>query len=325
MARRATGIEVNEAVIRAVVLRKTRRGAAVEAFASVFHDGAVDPAGAVVDPDGYHRAFQEALERTRAGRVNLCITVASQHIDVRELEFPVMPERDLEHAIRFELANVTRFGSNEELAFDYVPLPGDQQRGRRRLLALSAPRRVVRGFLDPLYAAGIYPEILEMGAFSLPWVCPREGGVCYVHTAASGAHLLILESQEFRVARQVNVDLRPLTDQARRRAAAADAGGDDDPLAVKSFEELALAVERTLDFHRVRRRASQVSEVLDGVIVSGDLGRDQQFVRDLERRVGVPVTPADPILGPGDAQAFGDESPVYALACGIGARGLETL
>lgn|GEM_PF-5172839 len=324
MARRAVGIEINGEVIRAVVLRRTRRGPAVEAYVTIDHGGAVDAAGVVTNADAYLQAFLQALERTRAGRVNLCISVACHHMDVRELELPVMPQRDLEHAIRFELANVTRFGTGEELAFDYVPLPGDQQKGRRRILTLSAPRRVVRSFLDPLYAAGIYPEILEMGPFCLPWVCPREGGVCYLHADTGGAYLLILESQEFRVARQVNVELKALIRQARRLSGDA-AVFDDDPLAVKSFEELALAVERTLDFHRVRRRAAQVSEVVDGVVVSGELGRDQQFIRGLERRIGLPVVPADPIVGPGDAHVFGEDSPVYALACGMGARGLTTL
>lgn len=323
MARRAVGIEINESVIRAVVLRRSRRGASVEAYTSVDHGGAVSTSG-VVDATGYRRAFREALDRTRAGRVNLCIALACDAVDVRELDFPVMPERDLEHAIRFELAGVTRFGSGEELVFDYVPLPGDQQRGRRRLLAMSAPRRVVRSFLDPLYAEGIYPEILEIGAFAVAWVCPREGGVCYVHTRSSGAHILILEAEEYRVTRQVDVDLSALIEAARRRTEGVNGAGDD-PLAVKGFEELAMAVERTLDYHRVRRRATQVSEVLDGVVVSGELGRDERFVRDLELRLGVPTMAADPIIGPGDAYIFGDSAPVYALACGMAARGLETL
>lgn len=323
MARRAVGIEVDEAAIRAVVLRRLRRGAHVEAFAAVDHGGAVDASG-VADVAGYRRAFQEALERTRAGRVNLCIAVGCDEVDVRELDFPVMPQRDLEHAIRFELANVTRFGTAEELVFDYVPLPGDQQRGRRRLLAMAAPRRVVRGYLDPLYAAGIYPEILEIGAFAIPWVCPREGGVCYLHTRASGAHLLILEAEEYRVSRQVAVDLSALIDLARRRVEGGGGAGDD-PLAVKGFEELALAVERTLDYHRVRRRAAQVSEVVDSIVVSGELGRDGQLVRELELRAGVPATAADPIIGPGDAHVFGKDAAVYALACGMAMRGLETL
>lgn len=322
-ARRTVGIEVNETTIRIVVLRRIRRGATVEAYASVDHGGAVAPSG-VVDTAGYRRAFQEALDRTHAGRVNLCIAVACEEVDVRELDFPIMPQRDLEHAIRFELANVTRFGSGEELVFDYVPLPGDQQRGRRRLLAMSAPRKVVRGYLDPLYEEGIYPEILEISAFAIPWVCPREGGVCYLHTGAAGAHILILEAQEYRVTRQVAVDLRRLMDFVQGREAGPN-GAVDDPLAVKGFEELVLALERTLDYHRVRRRASQISEVLDGIVVSGELGGNERFVRDLEVRLGVPTMAADPIVGPGDALVFGDEAPLYALACGMAARGLESL
>ena len=322
MARRAVGIEVNEAAIRIVVLRRGRWGAGVEAYASVDHGGAVTAVG-VVDPAGYLRAFHEALERTRAGRINLCIAAASSEVDVRELEFPVMPERDLEHAIRFELANVARFGGGEELAFDYVPLPGDQRRGRRRLLVMAVPRRVVRGYLDPLYEKGIYPEILEVGGFAIQWVCPREGGVCYLHAGAAGAQILILEAQEYRVARQVTADLTRLLQLSRQRRRGGVA--DDDPVAVGAFEELALAVERTLDYHRVRRRAAQVSEVLDGVVVSGELGADEAFVRDLERRLGVPTVAADPIIGPGDAHVFGHDSPLYAVACGMAVRGLETL
>lgn len=333
MARQAVGMEVNETCIRAVSVRRGRRGVVVESFAAVEHDGAVGANG-VVDGERYLEAFEQALEKVGAQRKNVCIAAVSHDADVRELEFPVMPEKDLEHTIRFELSNVVRFssGRDEELVFDYLPLPGDQQRGRRRLVAMSAPRQVVRGYLDPLYAAGIYPEILDMGAFSLPRVCPREGGVCYVHTGTGGAQVLIFEAAEFRVARQVSVDLSPLVELGRQRARGGGSGGaavdgvaPDDPLVVKAFEELAVAVERTLDYHRARRRAAVVTELIEGLIVSGELGREPKFAREFGRRIGIPTTLADPILGPGDAHVFGAEAPLYAVAAGMGARGLEKL
>lgn len=324
MARQAVGIEVNEAHIRVVTLRRGRRGASVGAYASVDHGGAVSALG-VVDPIRYRQAFDEALDKAGAGRANLCIAVMYEHVDIRELEFPIMPERDLEYTIRFELSNVVRFGADQdELLFDYVPLPGDQQQGRRRLLSISAPRRVIRGFLDPLYAAGIYPEILEIGAFSLPWVCPREGGVCYLHTGTTSAQVLIYEAQEFRVARQVGVNLAPLVSAAFARVGGGDASSEE-PSVAKTFEELAIATERTLEYHRARRRAAAIDDLIDGVIISGELGRDRSFIRDFGHRIGVPATPADPIIGPGDAHIFGDEAPLYAVASGMGARGLERL
>lgn len=326
MARSAVGIEVNEACIQAVVLRRGRRGPTVGGFARVDHGGVVSAQG-VVDPGGYRQAFEEALAKAGAGRNNLCIAVMYKDLDVRELEFPVMPEKDLEYSIRFELSNVVRFGGGQdELLFDYSPLPGDQQSGRRRLLAISLPRRVVRGYLDPLYAAGIYPEILEVGAFSLPWVCPREGGVCYLHAGESGAQVLIYEAQEFRVARQVGANLTPLIGEIRSRNSGNGRGKPSaDPISAVAFEELALAVERTLEYHRARRRASTVSDLIDGVVVAGELGRDDRFTAEFGQRIGVPTTGADPIIGPGDAQIFGGDAALYAVACGMGARGLEKL
>ena len=325
MARRAVGIEVNDASIRVVALRRGRRGAVVDGFASVDHHGAVS-ATAVVDGAAYREALEEALGRAKAGRSHLCIAVACQEVDMRELEFPVMPERDLEYTIRFELANVVRFGKGgeEELLFDYAPIPGDQQGGRRRLISVAVPRHVVRSYLDPLYAVGIYPEILEMGAFSLPWACPREGGVCYVHTTGGGAHVLIYESQEFRLTRVVNVNLASLVAEAHRRRERGEASLDA-PLAVRAFEELALAVERTLDYHRARRRGASITDLIDGLVISGELGRDAQLALEFGRRIGIPATAADPIIGPGDAHTFGEDAPLYAVACGMAARGLERL
>ncbi len=316
---------MNEAYIRVVTLRRGRRGAVVDGYAGIEHHGAVSDKG-VVDPTGYRQAFEEALSKAGAGRGNLCIAVNYCEADVRELDFPVMPERDLEYTIRFELSNVVRFGAGEgdELLFDYAPLPGDQQSGRRRLLTIAAPRRVVRGYLDPLYATGIFPEILEIGAFSLPWVCPREGGVCYLHTGACGAQVLIYESQEFRMARQIKVKLKPLIDESIHRRGQGG-GRTEEPIISQVFEEFALAVERTFEYHRARRRASSISDLIDGVVLSGELGRDSQFALDFGRRIGIPTTAADPIVGPGDANRFGDEAPLYAVACGMGARGLARL
>lgn len=324
MARQAVGIEMNEQCIRIVALRRARRGAAVEAFATVDHEGAIGTAG-VVDAPRYLDALDKALKAAGAGRANLCIAFAYQEVDVRELEFPVMPERDLEHTIRFELSNVVRTGAGQDgdLVFDYAPLPGDQQHGKRRLLSIAAPRRIVRSFLDPLYAADIYPEIVEIGAFSLPWSCPREGGVCYLHANANGAQVLIFEAREFRVARQVGVDLSSLIGAARLRRTGTAV--EDDAAAVLAFEELSVAVERTLEYHRARRRVSMISDVIDGLVVSGELGADPRFTHDLGRRLGVPATPADPIIGPGDAHVFGDEAPLYAVAAGMGVRGLNKL
>ena len=134
-----------------------------------------------------------------------------------------MPERDLEYTIRFELSNVVRFsgGGQDELLFDYAPLPGDQQHGRRRLLRFPFPGGWSGDIWTPSMPRGFTPRSLRSARFRLPWVCPREGGVCYLSAGTEVPNVLIFEAEDFRVARQIGVNLAPLLEEVRSRL-----GGD---------------------------------------------------------------------------------------------------
>ena len=197
-----------------------------------------------------------------------------------------MPERDLEHPIRFELANVIRFGSRRRVSVRLCAAARRSAAGTAASVGDVAPRQVVRGYLDPLYAEGIYPEILDIGAFSLPRGLPAKAASATCTRARAGRRYSFLKRRNFGSRAQVSVDLSPLVELGRQRArgggtgsAAVDGVAPDDPLVVKAFEELAVAVERTLDYHRARRRAAVVTELIEGLIVSGELGQEPKICR----------------------------------------------
>lgn len=325
MARAAVGVEIHQKAVTVVALRQGRRGPMLAGFATVvLPPGAVTRTG-VADPRALGAAVKEALREARADRANVCLSIASEHIDVRRLYMPPMPEAELRQAIQWELKQQVRFPveSEEEILFDFQVLQNEN--GRQELLVVSAPGKLVYDYLGALRAERIHPEIMDAFALSLPWAVPGEGGVGYVHVGPEFVHVLVVRDGVYQLSRKVPVAAGALLEEL----GADPDGGAGEPVlseyAARAAREVVSVVTQTLEFHRVEVRGHDVAELVPRLVVSGAGNRIDRLARLIGAEVGLPAVAAQPLTGPGGRSFEPEEAPRYAVAAGLAQRGLAEL
>ncbi|OUM99365.1 MAG: hypothetical protein BAA04_10160 [Firmicutes bacterium ZCTH02-B6] len=319
----------------------------------------------MVNADPVRHAVETALRNARAGRDNVCLALTNTLIDARELRLPPMPEGDIKAVIQFELRQLFGGLEDDERLLDFAVVseheaqPASPKGGAaKEVLVVSVPRRVVYSYITPLHEARIFPEIVDVGVFSLPLCIPRGGGVVYVHLGPDITNLLLVQNGLYELTRQVELALTPLLEDsdavsaaARRRAVAlvGSAGSVFNPsfpdgrlahspvlteqrggpggktAAEEALEALTAWILETLEFARVRRRAFTVNECAQSVVLSGPVATVPGVAALIEQRVGIPVVLAAPLSGDDGLDFPEGSTPAFALAAAMAYRGLTEL
>lgn len=302
--------------------------------------GAVTAAG-VANSKQFQTSVASALQAAKAGRVNVCMSVTGDLVDIRNLQLPPVPRAEMERAVRWELKQWVSFakGADEDLILDFATLdhpeptpaggniPGDGPRGTVDVVAVSAPRRFVYGFLTPLHNNRLFPEVMDIAGFSLPWAVPKPGGVGYIHLGPGFIQIMFVDNGSYKLSRQVPVNLAAVLDQPglpRLDQAYASMDPDADETA-KALRDVIISVNQTLEHFRVQMRVYDVAELIGSLVVSGDGALLPGMVALIERETGLPSQPALPVIGPHSGSLPEGEAPAYAVAVGLAQRGLAEL
>lgn len=214
-------MEIHQGAVVAVQLRQGRRGPVLGGYATEpLPPDAVTPSG-VAKPAVLRQAVENALQNAKAGRVNLCLAFAVDSMDARELRLPPMPEADTKAAIQFELRQFFggAAGGDDDRLLDFEFIQDLDRRDNHRpddnvrnLLVVSVPRRKVYEYVTPLHEAKIYPEIVDVGIFSLPFAVPRGGGVAYLHLGPGLTNFLVMQNGVYELSRQTELQLQLVLD-----------------------------------------------------------------------------------------------------------------
>ncbi len=324
MANVAVGVEINQGMMRLVQLKKGRRGPALDGKAKRrLPEGVINESG-ITDVAAVKGIVSDLFDESGAGRTNVGISIVSERVDIRTLRLPRMPEKDLNQSIQWELERLVRF--DDAIHFDHHVLeeePGEG--GAREILVVSAPRSLVYGSLLPFQSLGYHPEILDIGGFSLPMACPREGAVGYLVLGPRLIHFLLYFDASYKVSRLIPVDLEPVFAIPRSQeeglsdldAALVAEGGGVGPVGL-AVQELSRGLIQTLEGAGAFGELDTLVVCSEGALVGG-------MTKFIEDETGVRTIPADPMIGPGDEGALGDEAPAFAIAVGLAQRGLDEL
>lgn len=326
MANVAVGIEINARAMRVVQLRRGRRGSMLSGSAmALFPPGMVTPGG-VQEPEAFREIAVEVLERANAERINLCISVSSERADIRQMQFPRMPDRDMHQAIRRELERLVLY--QDDFLFDYQMLLEDTEARLCEVLVVSLPKKLVYSIVSPLKSAGYHPEIIDVGGFSLPLACPGDGGMGYLVIGPDQVHMLFCQGREYRASRLVSLPLAELFEDNQKKGGplAATSGGD-------ATEREPASAGRTPP-PVIRALCSTVTQTLEGahnigdtqvLIISGEGAQIEGMATWIEEATGIPTVRANPLIGSGEESRFEEEDAAYAVAVGMAQRGMNEL
>lgn len=362
MAHVATGIELSPTSMRLVSLKKGRKGPALVSMAKQHVPEGVITETGVEDTTRFKDIIGTFIERSGAGRANVCLSICSEHVDVRTLRLPRMPEKDLQQAIRWEIERLVRF--DDDIFFDYEAMEDKDGHDDRNLLVVSAPRGLVYGYLLPFQSLGYFPEIIDVGGFSLPFACPTDGTVGHVILGSKFVHLLFFQNGVYKLSRLIPVHLQSMieanqeSDHTAQAASTSDhdsgvgpshinghSNGDPSPFnesgtynngdRVSFLDRLIRAEGEEGPVGRgVRELLRTIIQTLEGahdlgdpdtLVVSGEGALINGMASLIEDETGIRTILSNPMIGPGDEGMLGDEAPAYAVAVGLALRGLDDL
>lgn len=325
MANVAVGIEINAHAMRVVQVRKGRGGNMVEGAAmALFPPGMVTPGG-VQEPEAFRQIAVEVLERANAERINLCVSVSSERADIRQMQFPRMPDRDMHQNIRRELERLVLY--QDDFLFDYQVLIEGTDTTLCEVLVVSLPRKLVYSIVSPLQNAGYHPEIIDVGGFSLPLACPSDGGTGYLLLGPDLIHMLFCQGGEYRLSRLVSLPLVDLFEGIQKV----------DPILATTrgnATEREPASARGTPHPVIRALCSSVTQTLEGaqdigdtqvLIISGEGAQIEGMATWIEDGTGIPTLRANPLIVSGEESRLEEEGAAYAVALGMAHRGVSEL
>jgi Tfp pilus assembly PilM family ATPase len=316
MANVAVGIEINARAMRVVQVRRGRRGSMIDGSAmALLPPGMVTPGG-VQEPEAFREIAVEVLKRANAERINLCISVSSERADIRQMQLPRMPDRDMQQNIRRELERLVLY--NDDFLFDYQVLLEGTDTNLSEVLVVSLPRKLVSSIVSPFQSAGYHPEIIDVGGFSLPLACPSNGGTGYLLLGPDLVHMLFCQGSEYRLSRLVSLPLVDLFEGIKKDDATvrepASARGTPSPV--------------------IRALCSSVTQTLEGaqdigdtqvLIISGEGAQIEGMATWIEDETGIPTVRANPLIGSDEEWRLEKEGVAYAVAVGMAHRGVTEL
>lgn len=162
------GLDVGSSTVKAIQLRRTRRGLELEKFAAV----PIFPSGR---PDSDHdlrqakvTAIQRAVAAAKITAKHVITSVSGEAIIVRYIQLPQMTEEELKNALRYEAEEYIPFQIDEvNLDSHILGLSEDGGGKRINVLLVAAKKDLIRDHIDIVRAAGLIPRIVDVDSFAL--------------------------------------------------------------------------------------------------------------------------------------------------------------
>jgi type IV pilus assembly protein PilM len=313
MAQRIVGLDIGTSAVRAVELAVSEGAHPVlEAYGQVGL-----PIGAVIDGEiQNHAAVTDAIQRLwRDGGFKskrVVVGIAGLRAITRELDMPVLPDNELDDAVKFQADEIVPFpmertAISSKVIARYTASDGSPT---LRVLVAAAHRDLIDSVVSIVHAAGLEPvgidlntaalvralcdpglseapeAIVSVGA-GLTLVVVHQGGVLqFVRTIDLGGETMTRAISSA-------LDLPLIDGEAAKRRLGTEEYSDERArsAANRSIDELASEVQNSIRFFSSLPGRAPVARVL----VTGGGAQVGGFIESLQERLEMPVSFAEPL------------------------------
>jgi len=194
-------------------------------------------------------ALGKVVGELRLGETPCTLTLAPGDYQTFQIEKPPVEDAELVAAARWRVRELIDYPLDEAV-IDVFEVPMQSQRGRPpSVMVVSAHKRLLRGKLDALEAAGLVPERIDIAELAIRNLLARLGEANEsLATLYLGRHrglIAITRGDRLYVARGVDYGYE---DVRRELAPASDGGLALAGRADEFYDRIALEVQRTMDY-----------------------------------------------------------------------------
>lgn len=343
MARNCIGLDIGSSCIKAVQLKKSKRGVQLQAFGmeplmpQTIVDGTIMDQGAVVD------AIRALWQRLRLKRKDVAIAIAGHSVIIKKIYVPPMSSAELAEQIPYEAEHHIPF-ARDDVEIDYEVVAGQTPSGQMELLLVAAKKEVVADYIQVVRDASLQPLVVDVAAFTaqngfeINYDPPQHEAIGLINIGAAISNLNIIRGKNSLFTRDITTGGNAFTEEIQKQlnvsqdeAEAYKIGGGLQehgvvPQEVEGIMEgvaevLAGEFQRSLDFFMATASDTQVARI----VLAGGTAKVAALHRAIARRSRLPVEIADAWRKVGidtklDRQFLAAHSPESLVGLGLALR-----
>ena len=167
MARTRIGVDVGSTAVRVAEVAVGDIPVVVRAAQVPLPPGVVE-SGEVRRPEAVAEALREVWAKSGVKSKQVQLGVGNQHVVVREIVLPWLPEKELRDTLAFQVQEFIPMASDEAV-LDFDPLGELDQGGRRmvRILLVAAHKGMVNALVEAALAAKLDPQGIDLSPFAV--------------------------------------------------------------------------------------------------------------------------------------------------------------
>ena len=167
MARTRIGVDVGSTAVRVAEVAVGDIPVVVRAAQVPLPPGVVE-SGEVRRPEAVAEALREVWAKSGVKSKQVQLGVGNQHVVVREIALPWLPEKELRETLAFQVQEFIPMASDEAV-LDFDPLGELDQGGRRmvRILLVAAHKGMVSALVEAALAAKLDPQGIDLSPFAV--------------------------------------------------------------------------------------------------------------------------------------------------------------
>lgn len=166
----AIGLDVGSSAVRAVQVTAGGRGPATldRVGQVVLPNGAVQD-GEIADPDTVTEAIRTLWSRHGLKGRKVALGVANQHVVVRQVDLPYLPEDELRDALPFTVQDQIPIPVEQAILDFHILEHFETGEGERfsRVLLVAAQREMIERLVETVRSAKVDPVSIDLDAFAL--------------------------------------------------------------------------------------------------------------------------------------------------------------
>jgi len=307
MAKNCIGLDIGSSSIKAVQLKKSKRGLQLQAFGmeplmpQTIVDGTIMDQSAVVD------AIRTLWSRLKLRRKDVAIAIAGHSVIIKKINVPAMSNAELADHIPYEAEHHIPF-ARDDVEIDYEVINRQNASGQMDLLLVAAKKEVVADYTQVVRDASLQPLVVDVAAFTaqngfeINYDLGPSETVVLINVGAAISNINILRGKQSLFTRDVTIGGNSFTEEIQKQlnvsqdeAEAYKTGGPHDehgvvPQEVERIMEgvaevMAGEFQRSLDFFLATSAETQVNRIC----LSGGSAKVIALHRAIERRSHLPV------------------------------------
>lgn len=343
MAKTCLGLDIGSSHIKIVELAKHgRHGYQVLAYAKIPTPKNAFIQARVNDANALSIAIRKLMTMLDTKTDKVILGLNGVDLMMKQLTLPLMPKKELEQAVDFELDNLFKLPPNktlDDLSISYDV--GRQTPTDQTVLVVGCPKSFMKPYVDAAKSADLVTQIVDVAAFTLPRLISDGKRCCHVDLGEYETIIYVELDGFFTLYRvlpiggaMINEAISQAYEVDERTADKLKLEYDIDYLLVNGtgpksllrslIQQYVGGILQTLDYLRSQARGSSIRDVIDQVVLSGGNAHLAGLANLLQEEIGIDVIRLDPFSDFSLASELEvpEDNCIYSNALGLALRGL---